>query len=156
MIKKKLAVAISAALALGATGMAQAAVYTSTANNFTGNFAISGFGDTDPRSFQISLTNVNGALDLYVPKSGDATGQRIGTVSVDYSPLHPGAELNSSVSNWTSLGNVVFNTAGITGDNFKYNFSSGNFTADGVAQSGGSFSGSASALNLILGNMFGP
>jgi len=154
MIKKKLAVAISAALSLGAAGMAQAAVYTSTADNFTGNFVISGFADANPGSFQISLTNVQGALDLYVPKSGTASGQRIGNVSLDISPA-PGAELNSVVPNWTALGNATFDTSGITGNNFNYNFSKGTFTSDGVAQSGGSFSGSANALDLILGNMFG-
>jgi len=155
MIKKKIAVAISAALAFGAAGMAQAAVYTSTAENFTGNFVISGFKDANPGVFQISMTNVQGALDLYVPKSGTATGQRIGNVSLDVSPA-PGAELNSVVPNWTSLGTATFDTSGITGNNFKYNFSNGTFTSDGVAQNGGSFSGSANALDLILGNMFGP
>lgn len=156
MIKKKLAIAISAALSIGAVGVAQAAVFTSTASNFTGDFYISGFRDATPGTYQISLTNVNGALDLYVPKTGSATGQRIGTTSVDYSPIIPGAELNSVATNWVSLGSVTFDTAGITGENFKYNFSSGNFTSDGVAVSGGSFSGSASALDLMLGSMFGP
>lgn len=156
MIKKKLVVAISSALALGTAGLAQAAVYTSTASGFSGNFVISGFKDADPGVFQISLTDVNGALDLYVPKNGTATGQRIGNVSVDYTPVHAGADLVSVVPNWTSMGSVTFNTTDITGDNFKYNFTSGSFTSDGVAQTGGSFTGSASALDLILGNMFGP
>lgn len=160
MIKKKLAVAVSAALAFGAAGMAQATVYTSTANNFAGDFSITGFNDGTPGSYQISLTNVQGVLDLYVPKSGTATGQRIGTTIIDINPGNPapglaGGELKSVVPNWTPLGNATFDTSGITGENFKYNFGTSSFTSDGVAQTGGSFSGSANALDLILGNMFG-
>lgn len=156
MIMKKLVIAISSAFALGNAGLAQAAVYTSTASGFTGNFVISGFKDADPGVFQISLTDVNGALDLYVPKNGTATGQRIGNVSIDYTAAHAGPDLVSVVPNWTPAGTITFNTTDITGENFKYNFTSGSFTSDGVAQTGGSFTGSASALDLILGNMFGP
>lgn len=156
MIKKKLAIAISAALTLGTAGFAHATVYTSTASGFTGDFVISGFADSNPGVFQISLTNVNGALDLYVPKNGTATGQRIGNTSIDYTPAHAGADLVSVVPNWTPMGSVTFNTTDITGNNFKYNFTSGSFTSDGVAQTGGSFTGTASALDLMLGSMFGP
>lgn len=152
MIKKQLAVAIGAALTFGAANVANAGVFTSTAN-LSGNFNISGFADANPNTYQIQLTGLTGLVDLYVPSTGLVSAERQGTVTVDYGGAVP---LVSSTPSWISLGTGAITTSGLTGTHFVYDFTNNTFTSDGSAVSGGSFTGSASALNLLLGNMFGP
>lgn len=159
MIKKQLAVAIGAALTFGAVNVAQAGVYTSTAN-FGGAFSISGFtaatGDNNPNTFQIQLTNVAGLVDLYVPHSGIIGAERTGSVAIDYTPAHAGPDLVSNVPGWIALGTGEVTSSGLTGTHFVYDFTNNSFTSNGTAVTGGAFSGGASALNLLLGNLFGP
>lgn len=154
MIKKQLAVAIGAALTFGAANVAHAGVYTSTAN-FGGSFSISGFADATPDTYQIKLTNVTGLVDLYVPSSGIISAERKGTTAIDVSPLIPGPELVSNVPTWVALGSGQVSSSGLTGSHFIYDFTNNTFTSNGAAVTGGAFSGGASALNLLLGNLFG-
>lgn len=159
MIKKQLAIAIGAALTFGAANVANAGVFTSTAN-LKGDFYISGFdpidpanaADSNPNTYRISLTNLSGLVDLYVPSGGLLTAERKGTVVIDAG----GTPLGSNVTTWTSLGSGVVTSSGLTGSHFVYNFTNNTFTSDGADVTGGAFSGSASALNLLLGNLFGP
>lgn len=159
MIKKQLAIAIGAALTFGGVNAANAGVYTSTAN-FGGNFSISGFsavgGDNNPNTYEIKLTNLTGVVNLNVPNRGLISAERKGTTSIDVSPLVPGPEFTSNVPNWIALGTGEVTSSGLTGSNFVYDFNTNTFTSNGAAVTGGAFTGGASALNLLLGNIFGP
>jgi hypothetical protein len=160
MVNKKVTVLLGMALSFGGISIAQATVatgttYSSTADNFTGSFAITGFNDTNPNTFSIALTNVSGALDLTVPQAGTVTGERIGDIKLDYTPVTAGYDIVSSKPNWTSTGNSTFTSSDITGSHFLYNFNTSSFSSDGTSVTGGAFTGTASTLNLLLGNMFG-
>lgn len=155
MIKKQLVTAIGALLAIGAANVANAGVYTSTAN-FGGSFSITGFADANPNTYQIQLTNLSGLVDLYVPSSGLVSAERIGTAAIDYTPAHAGYDLVSNAATWVPLGTGDVASSGLTGTHFVYNFTTNTFTSDGNAVTGGAFSGGVSGLNLLLGNLFGP
>ncbi|MBK7847731.1 MAG: hypothetical protein IPJ73_11120 [Zoogloea sp.] len=62
----------------------------------------------------------------------------------------------SNTPSFVQLGTGAITNSGITGAHFIYNLSTNTFTSVGNPVTGGSFSGSASSLNLLLGNMFGP
>ncbi|HND97446.1 MAG TPA: hypothetical protein PLP98_03010, partial [Plasticicumulans sp.] len=77
MMKKQIAVALGAALALGGTSLAQAGSFL-TATNFTGDFVIDQFGvdtagpttpDAD-HTFRIQLSNLDGTVSVQVPPPG--------------------------------------------------------------------------------------
>lgn len=159
MIRKKIVLALAAAFSLGGAAAANAAVFTSTTSSFTGDLAITGFKDSNPLTYSITLSNLDGALDIFVPPSstptGTTSGQRFGNVSIDYTPAHAGFDLVSNSTSWIDLGTATFNSSGITGSHFEYDFNANTFKSDGTPVNGGSFSASASALNLMLGNLFG-
>jgi len=155
MIKRQIVLAIGAALAFGGASVAHSAVYTSTAD-FSGQFHIYGFNDATPNTYTIALTGLTGLLDLNLPANGVISAERKGLVTIDYAPAIAGPELVSNTPSFVQLGTGAITNSGITGAHFIYNFATNTFTSDGNPVTGGSFSGSASSLNLLLGNMFGP
>lgn len=155
MIKKQIVLALGAALAFGGASAANAAVITSTAD-FAGSFHITGFADANPNTYRISLTGLTGLVDLNVPANGVISAERKGLVTIDYIPAIPGPELVSNTPVFVPLGTGTITNSGITGSHFVYNFNTNSFSSDGNPVTGGAFSGSASSLNLLLGNMFGP
>ena len=65
---KKLAL-IAATASLAAVSTGASAAYVSTAN-LGGDFAVTGFADTTPGTYQIALTNLSGALSLAAGPAG--------------------------------------------------------------------------------------
>lgn len=154
MIKKQIALALGAALTFGASA-AHSAVYVSTAD-FSGQFNISGFADATPNTYTIALTGLTGLLDLNLPANGITSAERKGLIAIDYTPANAGPDLVSNTPAFVPLGTAAITNSGITGSHFVYNFTTNTFSSDGNPVTGGSFNGSASSLNLLLGNMFGP
>lgn len=155
MIKKQIVLALGAALTLGSASVAHSAVFTSTAN-FSGQFHISGFADGTPNVYTIALTGLTGLLDLNLPANNVVSAERKGLVTIDYTPAIAGPELVSNTPNFVPLGTAAVTNSGIVGNHFIYDFTTNTFTSDGNAVTGGAFSASASSLNLLLGNIFGP
>lgn len=170
MMKKQIAVALGAALALGGTSLAHAG-YFQFANNFSANYAFSGFSNGD-HQFALTFSNVSGNLEFNIPPAGLWSVSRKGEFDVDYngtstpSPFqNPTVCSNlgkanwdfcSSVATYVPLATINGSYTDISGSKFIYNWDTDTFTSDGAAYTSGDFTGSASSIMLILGMFLGP
>lgn len=176
MIKNKFAVVLGAALTLGGASVANAA-YIETANNFSANFAFSGFSDAgtpaDNNSFSLTFSNISGNLAFNLPSgSGTVYLARTGEFDVDYngtstaSPFQAPAACNgvgkagwdfcSKTTSYIPLGSANVTLAGISGNQFVFNWDSNVFTSNGTSYTVGDFSGTGSSVMLLLGAFLGP
>lgn len=161
MKANRLSLVLGAAVALFGATAANANPYLTTATGLGGSFSITGFGvgDTDgnPNTYTISLTNLNGVLNVNVPPSGGYAVERIGDFNLTWGP-NIGQSVALSTANWVPLGSTNITTSGITGSSFVYDFNSNTFTSNGVDVKGltNTFSGNINTLNVLLGAVFGP
>lgn len=155
MKANRFSLVLGAAVALSAASSAYADVYLTTATGLSGNFSITGFADATPNTYTISLSNLDGILDVNVPTSGSYGVQRIGSFVVSYGGPTP---IGATSSTWVPLGTTNITTSGITGSHFVYNFTNNTFTSDGIDVKGltNTFSGNINAINVLLGAVFGP
>jgi len=176
MIKNKFAVVLGAALSFGGASVANAS-YLETANNFSANFAFSGFSDAgtsgDDHTFSLTFTNISGNLEFNLPSgSGTVYVARKGEFDVDYngtstaSPFQAASYCNAvSKANWdfcskttsyVPLGSANVSLSGITGSQFLFNWDTNVFTSNGTSYTVGDFSGTGSSVMLLLGAFLGP
>lgn len=156
MKANRFSLVLGAAVALSGASVANAAAYLTTATGLGGSFEITGFADATPNSYRISLSNLDGVLNVNVPPTGQYQVERIGGFMIDYGGPTPVGAPNTAV--WVPLGTVDASTSGITGSSFVYNFTTNTFTSDGVDVKGltNTFSGSVNTVNMLLGAVFGP
>lgn len=173
---KQLAVALGAALTLGGASLAHAGVYE-YANNFSANYAFTGFSDAgtggDDHTFTLTFSNISGNLEFNIPSaSGYFNVQRKGEFDVDYngtgvaSPFQAASVCNavgksgwdfcSKTNSYVGVASGNFTFSGITGTKFIYNWDTDTFTSNGIPYTSGSFSGSSNGVMLLLGTFLGP
>ena len=159
---KKLAL-IAATASLAAVSTGASAAYVSTAN-LGGDFAVTGFADTTPGTYQIALTNLSGALSL---AAGPA-----GTYNVSVGPGSAGPTGTATATFFAGTGGTVTRSissnVGIFTGNLTptgltpgiYNFAFGGSTPFSVGFNfGGSYDGATTSgvlglLNGLLGTSF--
>ena len=156
MKANRFSVVLGAAVALSAASAAHADVYLTTATGLGGSFSITGFADGTPNTYTISLSNLDGVLNVNVPPSGGYAVERIGDFNLTWGS-NPGQSRTLSTSTWVPLGSTNITTSGITGSSFIYDFTSNTFTSNGVDVKGltNTFSGNINTLNVLLGAVFG-
>lgn len=143
MMKKQIAVALGAALALGGTSLAQAGSFL-TATNFTGSFVIDQFGvdqsgsapttpDAD-HTFRIQLSHLSGAVSVDVPPPGYYGVWALAgfTAGVDYAGT-PAPDLGVSYPTTTSLYSGPLDVGNTTSSEvlFDFNGAAPTVTLDG-------------------------
>ncbi len=130
-MKKTALIAAAAALATISTGASAAASYVSTIPVLGGNFSITGFNDTTPNSYNVSMTNLNGYGNLTAgPSNTYAVSIGAGsTLGVDLLPGNTapglaGGEIGGTVASNTLLftGEVAVN--GLTAGAYPFAFGS--------------------------------
>lgn len=145
MMKKQIAVALGAALALGGTSLAQAGSFL-TATNFTGDFVIDQFGvdtagpttpDAD-HTFRIQLSNLDGTVSVQVPPPGyyGVWAEAGFAAGIDYDGV-PGQDLGVSYPTTTSLYSGPLTVGNTTTSELLFDFNgtgTTTFTLDGVSQ----------------------
>ena len=156
MMKKQIAVALGAALALGGTSLAQAGSFL-TATQFGGNFVIDEFGvdtagltapDAD-HTFRIQLSNLDGTVSVQVPPPGyyGVWAQAGFVASVDYAGT-PAPDLGVSYPTTTSLYSGPLTVGNTTTSSLLFDFNgigTTSLTLDGVSQTIRSHSSISSA-----------
>ncbi len=170
MMKKQIAVALGAALALGGTSLAHAGYYQ-YANDFRAHYAFSDFSNADNVT-TLTFSNISGNLEFNIPPAGLWSVSRKGEFDVDYngtgvpSPFQAASVCNSvgkagwdfcsNVSSFIPLASVNGSYTDIAGTHFIYNWDTDTFTSDGNAYTVGDFTGSATGITLLLGAFLGP
>lgn len=173
MIKKQLAIAATAALAIAGSGAANAGVLE-YANNFSANFAFSDFTNGDNVT-TLTFSNISGNLEFNIPSTGGTFGAwRKGEFDVDYNgtgtPSPFGSAANtacglagkagwdfcSKTNTFVGLGSGTFSFTGISGSKFIYNWDTDTFTSDGTPYTVGDFSGNSVGISMLLGMFLGP
>lgn len=149
MMKKQIAVALGAALALGGTSLAQAGSFL-TATQFGGNFVIDQFGidqggsaptaaDAD-HTFRIQLSNLDGTVSVQVPPPGyyGVWAEAGFAAGIDYDGV-PGQDLSVSYPTTTSLYSGPLTVGNTTTSSllFDFNAPTTTLTLDGVPQTPG-------------------
>ena len=130
-MKKTALIAAAAALATISTGASAAASYVSTIPALSGNFAITGFADGTPNTYNVSMTNLIGGGTLTAGPSNSYTVS-IGagaTVGVDLLPNNnapglAGGQIGGTVPSDTLLftGEIAVN--GLTPGSYAFAFGS--------------------------------
>lgn len=146
-----------ACVAAFATAPAHAVLYT-VSNSLVGDFAITGFADTDPYAFQFTASNLIGDLSLYVPASGEGVVGVSGTTVVDWGG--PGSPATLNADSLVTVFAGLFNIDGATPGFYNFNFAadseytgSGGFSVDYDGNTTNAIvSALAAATNLPLEN----
>lgn len=161
-MKKFALIAATASLAAVSTGAS--AAYVSTAN-MGGSFAITGFADGTPGTYNIALTNLTGSVSLAAGPSGAYTvsiapgaGGPTGTATVT-AFAGPGGTATQTISSSVGLFTGNITTTGLTPG--IYNFVFGTGAIPGTVPFGftGSYDGNTTTgvlgfLNTLLGTNF--
>ena len=159
---KKLAL-IAATASLAAVSTGASAAYVSTAN-LGGDFAITGFADGTPGTYQIALTNLSGALSLaagpagtYTVGIGPGSAGPTGTATATFF-AGPGGTVTRSISSNVGIFTGNLTPTGLTPGIYNFAFGAGPaFSA--VFNFGGSYDGATTSgvlglLNGLLGTSF--
>lgn len=169
-MKKTALLAVAAALTTVSAG-ANAAVYSTTFQNLTGNFLISGFGvdtagATDPdldSKFTVSLTNVNGKVTIEVPIAADyKVYAKAGSTSfIDFDGV-VGPDLGVAYAANTLIGSGPLAVTNTSTKLVEFDFNGVGTTSlklDGVSQaipySTGSITVSGAGATALFGSLLG-
>ena len=145
MMKKQIAVALGAALALGGTSLAHAGSFL-TATGFAGNFVIDQFGidtagatapDAD-HTFRIQLSNLDGTVSVQVPPPGYYGVWALAgfAAGIDYDGV-AGQDLGVTYPTTTSLYSGPLTVGSTTTSELLFDFNgtgTTSLTLDGVSQ----------------------
>lgn len=167
-MKKTALVAAAAALTTLSAGV-NAAVYTTTFSNLTGNFVISNFGVDMPGAtatlpdadhvFNVSLTNVNGTVAIQVPVAADyKIYAKAGAASgIDFDGV-AGFDLGVSYASNTLIGSGPLSVTNVSSSLVEFNFNGVGATTlklDGVSQAIPYTSGSLTVTGAAATSLFG-
>ncbi len=159
---KKLAL-IAATASLAAVSTGASAAYVSTAN-LGGDFAITGFADGTPGTYQIALTNLSGALSLaagpagtYTVGVGPGSAGPTGTATATFF-AGPGGTVTRSISSNVGIFTGNLTPTGLTPGIYNFAFGAGPAFSVGF-NFGGSYDGATTSgvlglLNGLLGTSF--
>ncbi len=160
---KKLAL-IAATASLAAVSTGASAAYVSTAN-MAGNFAITGFADGTPNTYNIALTNLSGGVSLaagpsgaYTVSVGPGAAGATGTATVT-AFAGPGGSITQTINSSVGLFTGNITTSGLTPGVYNFMFGTGaipgtvNFGFNG-SYDGATTMGVLAFLNNPLGTSF--
>ena len=165
-MKKTALIAAAAALATISTGASAAASYVSNIDALNGNFAITGFKDSTPNSYSVSLTGLTGSGVLtagpsnsYTVSVGPGSAGPSGTASSDFLNGNPAGIFSGTITTNTPVFTGNLSATGLTPGSYPLVFGGGFITSPITFGFNGSYDGSTTSgilgfLNTLLGTSF--